>query len=161
MSMRALPLLALAIFAAGCTGGGESAQLNGPSPSVTRNSSPSQGAPATWRVDRTRPPRFQDQSFTALVTRPACSGGITGDVFAPTVREYADRVLVGFQVEALARQPYGCVGNPSVRVTVPLRKPLGDRRLIDAVCLSTPSLARTAFCPGGAIRWPLNPEETP
>ncbi|WP_088317033.1 hypothetical protein [Kineosporia sp. R_H_3] len=114
---------------------------------------PVAGDPATWRVDESRPPGADDRTFTALVSRIRCSGGVTGEVFAPAVVETAEEVVVTFTVVPIDPGPHPCPGNDQVPYEVTLSAPLGQRALIDGTCVP-PSARTRAFC-DAPRRWPL------
>jgi hypothetical protein len=93
-------------------------------------------SPATWILDPDpAPPAADTTTFKALVTETACNDGqpMGARLQPPSITYGPDSVLVVFA--ALARAGDGivtCPGNPSTRVVVELREPLGDRRLLDA-----------------------------
>ncbi len=90
---------------------------------------------ATWTLDPGVPPPAPDAtSFTALVTERTCTSGqaMGGRLLPPSITYAADRVLVVFAARPLAGDAFNCRGNPSSRVVIELREPLGARRLLDA-----------------------------
>jgi hypothetical protein len=95
----------------------------------------------------------QSTSFTAYVSRLACSGGQTGTVLEPTIDRSETDVTVTFTVEALPPGAYTCPGSPPVPFTVDLGLPIGNRRLIDGACRPGSDAATTSWCVGGAVRW--------
>jgi hypothetical protein len=50
---------------------------------------------------------------------------------APRITYGQDAVLVVFAARPLEGDAFDCQGNPSMRVVVQLREPLGDRQLLD------------------------------
>ena len=90
--------------------------------------------PAIWTLPPDRP--FPDPStveFTALVTDRICTGGepVGERLFPPVLTFTATSVFIVFS----ARPYWGvttCQGKPSTEVTVRMREPLGDRKLLDA-----------------------------
>jgi hypothetical protein len=50
----------------------------------------------------------------------------------PSITFGPDAVLVVFAARPLAGDVFDCQGNPSTRVVVQLREPLGERKLLDA-----------------------------
>jgi hypothetical protein len=89
---------------------------------------------ATWTFDPARPvPVGIATSFTALVTERACTGAtpIAGRLQPPSITYGAETVAVVFGARPLVGDAFDCPGNPSTRVVVELREPLGDRRLVD------------------------------
>jgi hypothetical protein len=109
-------------------------------------------AAAVWTVDRDHPPTATAASFTAMVSRLACSGGLTGHVLDPSVTTEEDRVVVTFKVTALAAGNYTCPGNNEVPYLVELKGPIGKRRLVDGACVARDA-STTSFCSGGGVRW--------
>jgi hypothetical protein len=105
---------------------------------------------AIWLIDPASPPREDGTSFTALVQRVECSGGVTGTVWAPEVVEGPDRVVITFAVDPLPGGFYTCPGNDVVPYEVELSSPLGDRQLIDGRCATV----RINSCPVDGVRWP-------
>ncbi len=77
-------------------------------------------------------PGPQATSFEALVNERACtSGQEMGDRLQPPLIDYGPtEVTVLFGARPLLGG-HDCPGNPSTRVEVELREPLGDRRLVD------------------------------
>jgi hypothetical protein len=90
---------------------------------------------ATWSLDPELPPLdAAATTFTALVTERACTGAqpMLGRLLPPSITYGADSVSLVFAATPLAGDVFTCPGNPSMRVTVELREPLGERRLLDA-----------------------------
>jgi hypothetical protein len=88
---------------------------------------------ATWTLDPDSPaPNDRATSFAALVTERSCTGGrAMGErLLPPTITYLPDTVGVVFSARPLAGGQ-DCPGNPSTRVVVELREPLGKRRLVD------------------------------
>jgi len=125
------------------------------------------GMMATWRVpvigDRLTPgpgaeagqefivPTATGDTFTAAVTRTACSGGITGEVYPPDISIEPDRIVVTFEVDlSLGGE---CPSNDWVAYKVKLGQDIGDRVIVDGWCL-VPEHAADFYCGGGAVRWP-------
>jgi hypothetical protein len=107
-----------------------------------------------WEVDPARPPGKDARSISALVTRLSCSGGKTGRVLSPVIREDATRVVVTYTVEPLPKGAYTCQGNTPTPHTFTLQRPLAGRPLLDGECLTKRS---ASF--GGCLReqrWPLS-----
>lgn len=110
------------------------------------------GATAVWRVDDEDPPTTSATSFTALVTRLACSGGETGEVLAPMITVDEDEIVVTFTVEELPDGNYTCPGNDEVPFVVEIGEAIGQRTLVDGACLDGEA-ASTSFCSEGSNRW--------
>jgi hypothetical protein len=88
---------------------------------------------ATWTFDSALPaPDNEATSFTALVTERACTGGkpMAGRLLPPAITYGVEAISVIFAAKPLPGE-HDCPGNPSSRVGVELREPLGDRRLLD------------------------------
>lgn len=113
---------------------------------------------ATWVVDPSDPPSEQSESFTALVTRRACSGGETGEVLEPVVESDAEQVTITFTVAPMPDGVYTCDGNNSVPYRVVLDEPLGEKTLVDGWCVSAqadqpPGGPATTLANGNCDRW--------
>jgi hypothetical protein len=90
-------------------------------------------SPASWTFDPALPaPDDAATSFTAVVTEWACTGGrpIADRLLPPMITYGADSISVIFSARPLPGE-HDCPGNPSSRVLVELREPLGSRRLVD------------------------------
>ena len=114
---------------------------------------PEEGDVATWDIDPIRPPAPSSSTFTALVRRLGCSGGVTGTVLRPGIEITDTEVAITFTVEA---DPDGrtCPGNDQVPYEVDLGQPLGERVLIDGSCLAGRA-ATSSLCPeSGGRRFP-------
>ena len=68
--------------------------------------------------------------------------------------EQEDRIIVTFAVEQLSGLFHTCQSNDQVRVEVQLDEPIGERRLVDGMCLNGPASA-TEMCSvqERAVRW--------
>ncbi|QWC83787.1 hypothetical protein KLP28_09050 [Nocardioidaceae bacterium] len=142
----------------GDTGGGPSGGSASIDPTPTApGSTPSEpsatGAVATWRVARGTMIDTDMDAFTAEVTRLDCNSGVTGEVFAPTVVETDDRVVVTFAVAPSARLPVTCQGNALVPADVRLEAPIGDRVLVDGACEPGGGAESTGFCNRDGVRF--------
>ncbi len=116
------------------------------------------GATAVWELGSDASLTASSQTFTAMVSRLACSGGETGEVFEPTVESTAEQVMVTFTVAPLPEGDHTCPGNDRVPFVVDLGEPLGERSLWDGAC-DTGEATRTSFCAseaGGGQRWPAD-----
>lgn len=112
------------------------------------------GDTATWTIDNQTPPSSLSTSFTAMVTRLGCSGGLTGHVLDPVIDAGRDEVVVTFSVAPLdPALDYTCPSNDVVAMSVTLDEPLGGRRLVDGACLGDSDAVQTAACETGAVRW--------
>jgi len=90
---------------------------------------------ATWALDPALPlPDASATSFTALVTERTCTGAqpMLGRLLPPSITYGADSISLVFAARPLEGDMFTCPGNPSTRLTVELREPVGDRRLLDA-----------------------------
>lgn len=97
-------------------------------------SSAAAGETAVWEVDPARPPRADALVIAAMVSRLACASGETGEVYAPSVVEKDDEVVVTFTVAPLREGVALCPANKPVPYSVTLDRPLGDRVLLDGAC---------------------------
>ncbi len=79
---------------------------------------------ATWTLDPELP----------LPTERTCTGAqpMLGRLLPPSITYGAGSISLVFAARPLEGDMFTCPGNPSTRVTVELREPLGDRRLLDA-----------------------------
>jgi hypothetical protein len=99
---------------------------------------------AEWVLDPDVPPPGPDAAtFGALVTERACaSGKPMGDRLQPPFIAYGEaEVIVVFGARP-QRGGQDCQGNPPSAVTVDLREPLGDRRLVDGSVFPPADAAR-------------------
>jgi hypothetical protein len=90
---------------------------------------------ATWVLDPdVPPPGAGATTFTALVSERTCTGGkpMGARLQPPSITYGPDAVLVVFGARPLEGDSFDCPSNPSTRVVVQLREPLGERRLLDA-----------------------------
>jgi hypothetical protein len=106
--------------------------------------------PAVWVLKPGQGLTSASQSFTALVTRLDCNGGVTGEVLEPTVEIGDTEIVVAFTVEAALGGD--CPSNDQVPFVVDIGQPIGDRRLIDGACREAGEAASTSFCDGGGVR---------
>ena len=114
------------------------------------------GTTAVWYVDDRYPPDEAATSFTAMVTRLVCNGGVTGTVLEPVVAADAERITVTFAVEPVEPGAHTCQGNDGVPFVVELADPVAGRELVDGACLSGDAVT-TSFCTEGAVRWSPQP----
>jgi hypothetical protein len=90
---------------------------------------------ATWILDpAVAPPDAGATTLTALVTERTCTGGqpMGARLQPPSITYGPDAVLLVFAARPLQGDAFDCQGNPSTRVVIELREPLGERRLLDA-----------------------------
>jgi hypothetical protein len=128
-------------------------QRDGSPDSLAPNGQLSAGDTAIWELEPSERIDSSADSFTAVVSRLGCSGGITGEVFAPTIQLGKSEIVVTFLVAPLDKNVfYNCPGNIGVPHEVELREQIGNRRLIDGSCLTEPALS-TRFCLRGGARW--------
>lgn len=116
---------------------------------------PEAGDAASWMIDPADPPSAESSSFTALVTRVGCSGGLTGQVLRPGVVLAETEVVITFTVAAQSG-PAPCPTNDSVAVEVELLEPIGDRVLVDRPC-NISETGATSYCEPPGVRWPAEP----
>jgi len=89
---------------------------------------------ATWLLDPdVAPPDAATMTFTALVNERSCTGGkaMGARLQPPSITYGRDSILVVFAARPLEGDAFECPSNPSTRVVVQLREPLGGRRLLD------------------------------
>lgn len=106
---------------------------------------------ATWVVAPDEQIAAGTTTFTALVTRLSCSGGVTGTVEEPRIRVTDEQVILTFRVSPEDPAAADCQGNDAVPYDVELPEPLGDRALVDGACEDR-SIAGTAACSAGPVR---------
>lgn len=112
------------------------------------------GDAAVWKLESATEVGASSTTFTALVTRLGCSGGMTGEVLEPTIEMGETEVVVTFFVAALDSDlEQTCPDNDEVRYEVSLDEPIGQRQLLDGSCRSGGEAASTSFCAAGAARW--------
>lgn len=90
---------------------------------------------ATWVLDPDAPlPDAAATTLTTLVTERTCTSGqpMGARLQPPSITYGQDSVLVVFAALPLEGDAFNCPSNPSTRVIVQLREPLGERRLLDA-----------------------------
>jgi hypothetical protein len=90
---------------------------------------------ATWTLDPDVPPLGADATtFAALVTERTCTGGkaMGARLQPPSITYGQTAILVVFAARPLEGDSFDCPSNPSTRVVVQLREPLGKRQLLDA-----------------------------
>lgn len=88
----------------------------------------------TWILDPAGPsPDPTAVEIGALVTEVACTGGqAMGPRLLPPTVVYGESIVgIVFAAQPLPPDGYDCQGNPSTRVVVQLREPLGTRALRD------------------------------
>lgn len=164
MGSRALTsaLLAVALMATACSQSStDNDTLARPKPStstvVESQRQVHTGDPATWSLD----PKGEKPSATAskikvLVTGVICSSGESRPVLPPSVARSEDRVVITFAVEKLPPGNYNCKGIPGSPYTVDLGDPIGNRLLVDGLCLGDGPIVKSAYCVGSqGVRWPL------
>jgi len=125
---------------------------NPPIPNVTADIPPQIGAPATWTLADPSQVNPESTSIDVLVTRTDCSNGKTGEILKPVVSVGSGDIVIRADAVPLPDDAYNCLGNDSVAVTVQLPEPIGQRRLIDAICLSGQAI-RYSYCQDSGIRW--------
>lgn len=150
------------VLAAACGQDGEpsaTTDTTSRSSSTTVLADAEEGETAVWLLGSEGLPEADSPTFTALVSRLACSGGVTGEVLDPSIEVSADEVVVTFTVGPLPEGEgvYTCQGNTPVPYVVDLGEPLGARPIVDGACRSTEA-ASTSFCAieeaAGGRRWP-------
>lgn len=147
------PLLVAACYMivplSACTSGSDVAD-NAKSPKQTAKII-TDSAPAVWELDRTQPLVDTATSFTALVTRLGCNGGVTGKVVQPGIEMTKSQIVVTFQVTPGVPAAANCPGNNPVPFSVELGEPIDGRQLVDGRCLPGGAAETTSFC--RSSRW--------
>jgi hypothetical protein len=103
-------------------------------------------ASATWMLAPGQRPGPDDTTFTVLVTRLGCNGGVTGEPQPPAVDYRDGQVVLTFVVEPGEPSSATCPGNEPVAYDVSLEEPLGDRQLVDGQCLADGAARNIADC---------------
>jgi len=123
---------------------------------VTAAMPPSQGSDGTWWIPRPEQITSDSTSINIMVTRTGCASGHTGEIMEPVVSMGVSDIIIRTDVAPLktgdGAHGYVCPGNDSVAVTVDLPEPIGERVLLDAICLDGPDIDY-ADCMDGPIRW--------
>ncbi|HET7690497.1 MAG TPA: hypothetical protein VFK41_08970 [Nocardioidaceae bacterium] len=106
-----------------------------------------EGETAVWNMAEGQDLTSSSTEFTAVVSRLACNGGVTGEVFPPQIRMTGHEVVVTFSVAPKRPGAATCQGNDWVPYKVTLDEPLGDRALSDGACqANSGGAATTSFC---------------
>lgn len=114
---------------------------------------PQVGEPGFWTLVDPRKVSARSTSVDIAVTRLHCSDGKTGEILPPVVSVGSDGVVIRADAKPEQRTMATCPENDSVKVTVNLPEPLGQRPLYDAACMGVGPALRTAVCADGAARW--------
>lgn len=122
-------------------------------PELTVTPPPTVGDPGTWVLADPDAVGSDSTSLRLAVTRISCNNGETGEVLQPVVAWSDTQVVIRTDVVRLSPRTADCQGNDAVEVTAELPGPLGERTVLDAVCLEAPTI-RYAYCADGAQRWP-------
>lgn len=155
MRNLALGLLGVLLMLSAC--GEQTDQADSTTPAeggaVTAAPPRADGEAAVWEVDPAEEIDESSTTFTALVSRLGCNGGVTGQVLDPVVESDATQVVVRFAVAPKEPGAANCQGNDLVPVEVDLGEPLGDRSLVDGECLPGGEAPGTAFCDPDGVRF--------
>lgn len=108
-------------------------------------------APATWTL------QGEVTAASAVVeigvTRVDCADGVTGELLDPVVTYEDDRILIEARAAPNGLDGAGCPENDVVAQTVELDEPVGERALVDALCLDEP-YSSYVWCDGTqGVRW--------
>ncbi|MBE0011447.1 hypothetical protein DXT87_16975 [Arthrobacter sp. AET 35A] len=109
---------------------------------------------ATWHLARPADVSADSTSLEVGVERAACASGRTGTVLEPEVTYETDRIIVTTYVEPLTGGVQSCQGNDVVPLTVELGEPIGERKLVDGVCL-VPDAVPASLCEDDGVRWAI------
>lgn len=106
-------------------------------------------AAATWDLAPDQTLDANTTTFTALVGRLGCNGGVTGEVNDPAIELTDDQVVITFSVSP--GEPYSatCQGNDQVATEVELPGAIGDLELVDGECASTEATSTEPCQPSG------------
>jgi hypothetical protein len=145
----------------GTNGGGCFEGARGSTAGTTVAQAPASGAdgsPAVWVIQDPQSVSAAASEFTAEVSGLECSGGETGTVRQPTIRETASQIVVTFTVEKpnSSGGAATCPGNRPVPTVVRLEAPIGQRALVDGACDPGGAAATTAWCMAdfaNPVRW--------
>jgi hypothetical protein len=136
----------LLLLTAGCISSDDGSDLN-------------VGEPAVWYVDPQQDLTPESTTFTALVSRMACNGGVTGEVLAPKIDSGPAEVVITFRVAPKkCAYPASCLSNAEVPFEVELGEPLGQRTLVDGECFQKDGAKTTGFCLPNAKRFVPEPD---
>lgn len=110
-------------------------------------------APGVWQVQSGT---VLDPAATEVpieVKRAACSNGETGKTLTPLVEYEQDRIIITARVEGLRARDASCPDNNAVPIVVELSEPIGERELVDALCLDE-TRSHISYC-STSVRWPM------
>lgn len=110
------------------------------------------GDVAVWSLSTDADVTGSSESFTALVDRLDCNGGVTGEVLEPSIEVDEVTIVVTFTVESVTPGTQTCPSNDTVAFLVNVGQPIGQRVLVDGACL-TDRARTTSFCTEGGTRW--------
>jgi hypothetical protein len=153
LTVIAVVTVSVALSACSSSDGSSLPQPDAVSTVTTEVSPPTTSAQARlagWHIAPADSPSDDATNFTASVMSVQCGGGpfITTEVSAE-----ADRIII-----TLAQEPYPgpqtCVGRPPESYTVEIGEPIGDRTLIDGMCIQNPGVGG-GLCDPDGVRWPL------
>jgi hypothetical protein len=108
-------------------------------------------SPATWTL--TAQVTSESTTLELGVQRVECASGVTGDVLDPAVSYETDRIVIEARVAANGMTAADCQDNDVVAYTLDLTEPVGERSLVDAICLAPPNSSHS-YCTDGGVRWP-------
>ena len=107
----------------------------------------------TWELADPAAVTASSRQVTLAVTRLGCASGYTGKVLQPKVTYEPERIVIQADVERLAGDGVQtCQGNPAVRITLGLSEPIGERQLVDGMCLLDRE-PHVVMC-DDPVRWP-------
>jgi hypothetical protein len=112
------------------------------------------GDPAFWAVRPGETLSPTSSSFTAVVSRLGCGGGVTGRVLRPAITVRTTEIAISFAVERLPDDvAHTCRGNEAVAYQIDLGERIGVRQLVDGQCAAGQLAASTAVCADAGVRW--------
>lgn len=110
------------------------------------------GTPATWVLSNPEEVSASSTEITIAVMRAECANGVTGEVLAPLIQYETEEIVITAQVKPNPDENYDCPSNDEVTVKVQLAEAIGERKLIDGICLNEPH-SNYVYCKPSAVRW--------
>ncbi|XBH21784.1 hypothetical protein V5R04_00730 [Jonesiaceae bacterium BS-20] len=116
-------------------------------------SAPAPGAEGTWELMDPGQVTPDSTSIDIGVTRIACASGMTGEIEQPIVSYEPDQIIIRSDVVPHEDPDavFTCPGNDAVPVTVKLDEPIGDREMVDGICLAGEATGITPCA--DSVRW--------
>lgn len=109
------------------------------------------GGRAEWAIAEGESPTPESTTLELAVRAVDCTSGVTPPIEDSQVCYEDDRLVIQVTVEQVTGDQT-CPGNPAIYFTLDLDEPLGDRALIDEICLSEPE-SEHSYCWDDGVRW--------